>query len=152
MIDLDLNIPYQKPIPRWNYKRADWSKFVEVSETQCRAINFQRKRIGETAEAFNKAILRAALEVIPRRARKDYKPFWTKELQDLEEQITAAQVNAEDKQSSEANIAYKAISAQYRKILYASVRDPKTGQRRAKDMETCISLEQRRLQKSGDSD
>jgi hypothetical protein len=41
----------------------------------------------------------------------------------LEEQVTAARVNAEEKQSSEANIAYKAISAKYRKTLNASVRD-----------------------------
>jgi hypothetical protein len=41
----------------------------------------------------------------------------------LEEQVTAAQPNAEEKQSSEANIAYKAIFAQYRKTMNASVRD-----------------------------
>jgi hypothetical protein len=33
---------------------------------------------------------------------------------DMEEQVTAARVKAEEKQSSEANIAYKAISAKYR--------------------------------------
>jgi hypothetical protein len=41
----------------------------------------------------------------------------------LEEQVTAALVNAEEKQSMKANIAYKAVSAQYRKTLNASVRD-----------------------------
>ena len=124
-INLNLNTPYHKPIPRWNYKRADWSKFVAVSEAKCKAINFQGKRIGETAEAFNKAILRAAQESSPRGARQDYKPYWTQELQDLEEQVTAARVNAEEKQSTEANIAYKAVSAQYRKTLNVSVRDEK---------------------------
>ena len=67
VINLNLNTPYHKPIPRWNYKR--------VSKTECKAINFQGKRIGETAEAFNKAILRAAQESIPRGARKYYKPY-----------------------------------------------------------------------------
>lgn len=38
------------------------------------------QHIEETAEAFNKAILLAALEVIPRGARKDYKPYWTQDL------------------------------------------------------------------------
>jgi hypothetical protein len=66
VIHLNLITPYHKPIPRWNYKRADWSKFGVVSEALCKEINFQKKMIGETAEAFNKAILRAALESIPR--------------------------------------------------------------------------------------
>jgi hypothetical protein len=47
VIDLNLNTPYHKPIPRWNYKRADWSKFVAVSEAKCKAINFQGKRLGK---------------------------------------------------------------------------------------------------------
>jgi hypothetical protein len=51
-----------------------------VSAALCREINFQKKRIGETAEAFNKAILRAALEAIPFCARKDYKPYWIQKL------------------------------------------------------------------------
>jgi hypothetical protein len=88
-----------------------------VSEALCREINFQKKRIGETAEGFNKAILRAALEAIPLGARKDYKQYFTQELQDLEEQVTTARVNAEEKQSSESNIAYKSISAQNRKTV-----------------------------------
>jgi hypothetical protein len=71
---LNLNNPSHKPIPRWNYKRADWKKYVVVSEALCREINLQKKRIGETAKAFNKVILRAALEAIPMGARKDYKP------------------------------------------------------------------------------
>ena len=41
----------------------------------------------------------------------------------MEEQVTAARVNAEEKQSTEANIAYKAVSGQYRKTLNVSVRD-----------------------------
>jgi hypothetical protein len=61
VIDLNLRNPTHKPIPRWNYKRVDRNKFVRVSEALCKEINFQKKRIGEMAEAFNKAILRAAL-------------------------------------------------------------------------------------------
>jgi hypothetical protein len=75
VIDLNLSTPYHKPIPRWDYKRADWNKFIVLSEGLCREINFQKKRIRETAEAFNKVILRAALESIPRGARKDYNPY-----------------------------------------------------------------------------
>jgi hypothetical protein len=41
----------------------------------------------------------------------------------LEEQVTLARVNAGGNTSTDANIAYKAISAQYRKTLNASVRD-----------------------------
>jgi hypothetical protein len=123
VIDFNLSNPHHTPIPRWNYKRADWTEFVAKSEALCGNINFQSKRIGETAQAFSKAILTAALESIPRGARKDYKPYWTQELQNLEDQVTAARESAEGTQSFEANIAYKAISAQYRKTLNSSVRD-----------------------------
>jgi hypothetical protein len=41
----------------------------------------------------------------------------------LEEPVTAVRDNAKEKQSSEANISYKAISAQCKKTLNASVRD-----------------------------
>jgi hypothetical protein len=82
VIDFNLPNPTHKPIPRWNYKRAD-EQICRGTEAECKSINFQGKRIGETSEAFNKAILRAAQESIPRGARKDYKPYWTQELQDL---------------------------------------------------------------------
>jgi hypothetical protein len=68
VIDLNLSKPHHKAIPRWNYKRADWNKFVVLSEALYNEINFQKKRVEETAVAFNKAILRAALESIPRGA------------------------------------------------------------------------------------
>jgi hypothetical protein len=84
VIDFNLNNPHHTPIPRWNYKRADWTKFVAESEVLCGKIYFQKKSMGETAEAFTKAILHAAQESIPQGARKDYKPYWTQELQDLE--------------------------------------------------------------------
>jgi hypothetical protein len=71
VIDFNLSNPQHTPIPRWNYKRADWTEFVAKSEALCGNINFQSKRIGETAQAFSKAILTAALESIPRGARLD---------------------------------------------------------------------------------
>jgi hypothetical protein len=60
---------------------------------------------------------RPALEAIPRGNRKDYKLYWTQQLEELEEQVTVARVNEEENKSTEVNIAYKAISAQYRKTL-----------------------------------
>jgi hypothetical protein len=97
VIDLNLSNSYHKLIPCWNYKSADWNKFVVVSEVLCRNINFQKKRVSEMAGPFNKAILRAALDAIPRGAKTNCKPYWTQELQDLEEQVSATRVNAEEK-------------------------------------------------------
>ena len=58
-------------------------------------------------EAFDKAILKAATETIPRGARKKYRPHWNEELHQLEDQVNEAREKAEKEQSTENNITLK---------------------------------------------
>ena len=72
---------------------------------------------------FNSAIHRAAIETIPRGARKNCRPYWTKELQDLEDQVNAARKKVENEPSEDNNINLKATTAKYRKAFIESARN-----------------------------
>jgi hypothetical protein len=56
---------------------------------------------------FNQALLTAAKESIPRGARKNYKPYWTEELQELDDAVQKARDFVEVSPSTEHNIALK---------------------------------------------
>ena len=79
-IDLNEQTTQAKCFPRWNYRKANWTLFETLSDTYTRPINTRQKDSNKMAQDFTAAILKAAMESIPRGARKDYKPFWTEEL------------------------------------------------------------------------
>ena len=74
---------------RWNYKTAKWSLF---------AI-----RTNELKD-FNNSILQAARECNPRRARRDYTPYWTDELERAHDAVTEAREETENSPTQENNI------------------------------------------------
>ena len=47
------------------------------------------------AKDFNSCILKAAQETIPRGARRNYRPYWSQELQDLQDALSEATAAAE---------------------------------------------------------
>uniref|UniRef100_A0A0B6Y4I4 Uncharacterized protein n=1 Tax=Arion vulgaris TaxID=1028688 RepID=A0A0B6Y4I4_9EUPU len=49
-----------------------------------------KKHLSSLANEFSAAILKSARETIPRGARKDYKPYWTAEIQKLENDLEQA--------------------------------------------------------------
>ena len=76
--------------PRWNYKKANWERFSKLADQFTQRINNKRQNLNTKMKAFNQAVLKAAQESIPREARKNYKPYWTKELQQQEDAVREA--------------------------------------------------------------
>ena len=125
LISTDMNQKAKevKPIPRWNYKKADWEKFSHLTEKYTQTIVTNNSNINRPATAFDTAILKAAAETIPRGARKNYKPYWTEELQNLEDDVTRTREEVERSPTVENNIAFKASSAKCRKEFIQSARN-----------------------------
>ena len=95
-------VPIDVPKPRWNYKKAKWSVFAVRANELTKGIRVQGRNENHVIKEWNKCILQAAQETIPRGARRDYKPFWSNELKELEDNLNEAREKAE-KEPSQAN-------------------------------------------------
>ncbi|PVD22167.1 hypothetical protein C0Q70_17972 [Pomacea canaliculata] len=87
-----------------------------------KGIRVADQNINRAIDAFNKAILKAASEAIPRGARKNYRPYWTEELQELEDEVSKIREKVENDPTIENNIALKESSAKYRKACNEAAR------------------------------
>ena len=112
-----------KPLPRWNYKKAKWEEFSLLTDEYTSHINTRRKDANKMTKDFNTAILKAAAETIPRGARKNYRPYWTPDLQHLEEEVSAAREKVERDPTIENNINLKAKTASYKKAFIQAARN-----------------------------
>ena len=123
---LAINLQYRpsnpKTFPRWNYKKADWVKFSRLSDEYCKGVKTDDYNINKATKSFNQAILKAASETIPRGARKNYRPYWTEELQGLEDEVARAREEVENNPTQENNIALKACTARCRKAYVQAAR------------------------------
>uniref|UniRef100_A0A0B7BUB0 Uncharacterized protein n=1 Tax=Arion vulgaris TaxID=1028688 RepID=A0A0B7BUB0_9EUPU len=82
----------------------------------------EKKNMRSVARELSQAILNAARGNIPRGARKDYKPYWTAEVQKLEKYLEMERSEAEQAQSVVTNTAYKAAAAKYRREVKRAAR------------------------------
>ena len=55
--------------PSWNYKKADWKRFRELTDIYTKSITFSKHSVNKNASNFNSAVLKAAKESIPRGRR-----------------------------------------------------------------------------------
>jgi ribonuclease HI len=108
--------------PRWNYKKADWDEFARLSDDYTGKIKTDVYNPNQPTNSFIAGILKAASESIPRGARKDYKPYWNEELQNLENAVEESRKEAESNPSVENNIALKAATARCRKAYNQAAR------------------------------
>ena len=95
-----LNVQAPKPSqyngPSWNYKKANWHIFTELTDKLCQEADIQASRgINDNVGRFTKAILQAAKRAIPRGWRKNYKHYWSRNLQKLHDQLTSAREQLE---------------------------------------------------------
>ncbi|GFS01055.1 hypothetical protein ElyMa_004572000 [Elysia marginata] len=125
MLTVDLNM---KPSltytpPRWNYKKANWSKFASRSDILTTRININTRQIDKANKALTKAILSAAHECIPRGSRRNCIPYWSEELQALHEEVTEARDNVEKEPSVDNNIRLRAKTARFRRESNTAVRN-----------------------------
>ena len=111
-----------KTFPRWNYKKADWVMFSRLTNECCKTIKADHFNINKATDSFNQSILRAASETIPRGARKNYRPYWTEELQGLEDEVARTREKVENNPTPQNNIAHKAYTAKYRKAYIQAAR------------------------------
>ena len=70
-----VNTSAGKMPPSWNYKKADWKRFRELTDIYTKSITFSKHSVNKNASNFNCAVLKAAKESIPRGRRHDYKPY-----------------------------------------------------------------------------
>ena len=75
-----------------------------MSNELCKDIRVEGRDINNIVRDFNQYILKSAQQSIPRGARKDYKPYWLEQLEELQTKLSDARVEAEDNPSQEANI------------------------------------------------
>ena len=95
-------IPIDNPAPRWNYKRAKWGLFTMRANELTKDIRVQGRNENTVVKEWTKGIIQAAKETIPRGARRDYKPFWSNQLKELEDDLNEAREKAE-KETSQTN-------------------------------------------------
>ena len=80
--------------------------FSRLTDLYTKSVKTTDQNINHATVSLNQAILRAASETIPRGAQKKYRPYWTEELQKLEDEVSRTRETVEDNPTTE-NIAYK---------------------------------------------
>ena len=86
------------------------------------AINARSHKVDRTARYITEAILTAAKKTIPRGARKNYRPFWTDELEKLEDEVNKVRKDAEENPNINNNIKLKETTARLRRETISTQR------------------------------
>jgi ribonuclease HI/endonuclease/exonuclease/phosphatase family metal-dependent hydrolase len=107
---------------RWNYKKANWALFRHRTRILAQTVRVEGRDINKVTKDFNSCILQAAREAIPRGARKEYKPYWSNRLQELQDDLEAARKNAESTPSQENHIHLQETKARFLKEKLQAVR------------------------------
>ena len=115
-------IPIDSPKPRWNYKKAKWSLFSIRANELTKNIRVQGRNENIVVKEWTQGILKAAKETIPRGARRDYKPFWSDDLQVLEDDLNEAREIAEKDASEASAIRLQRAKAKFLKAKLAAKR------------------------------
>ena len=123
-LSLDLNFKPQesKSFPRWNYKKANWERFAEKVDMYTGEIRHKRQNINRKIKVLNQAILKAATESIPQGAWKNYRPYWTEELQQLEDSVEEARMKVQEDPTVLNNIELKAAAAKHKQVFNQEAR------------------------------
>ncbi|XP_053381988.1 uncharacterized protein LOC128549381 [Mercenaria mercenaria] len=78
-----------------------------------RPIRTEGRDINKVTKDFNAALLQAAKKCIPRGSRRDYKPYWNKDLEGLQEELSEARREAETQPSQTNNIKLQKVKAKF---------------------------------------
>ena len=100
-------------LPRWNYKKANWSLYRHRTSILTNSIQVYDRDINIVIKEFNNFVLQAAKECIPKGARKDYKPYWNEDLNNKHDELTTARNLADVAPSIENNTALKQANAMF---------------------------------------
>nr|KAG5698663.1 hypothetical protein BaRGS_022551 [Batillaria attramentaria] len=95
----------------WNFKRADWLKYQHHAEDLCN-VTFTED-MNTNVKRLTESILTAAKRSIPRGFRKDYKPYWSKQLATLHQQLSEARTCMEQNPSSETTARHNNLREEF---------------------------------------
>ena len=90
-----VNTSAGKMLPSWNYKKADWKRFMELTDIYTKSITFSKHSVVKNASNFNSTVLKAAKKSIPRGRRHDYKPYWNNTLEKIHKELGEAREEME---------------------------------------------------------
>ena len=76
-------------------------------------IRVEGRDINKVVKDFNVSILTATHKSIPRGARQNYKPYWSEELEGLDEELSAARREAETNPSQDNHNHLQHIKARF---------------------------------------
>lgn len=97
-----------------NYK-AKWKLFSHCTNVLARDLQVQGRDINHVVRELNSFVLQAAHECIPRGTHKDYKPFWSNQMQELQDEMTEARQKIENHPSDENDTQLEQTKAKFLK-------------------------------------
>ncbi|GFS13019.1 hypothetical protein ElyMa_003126500 [Elysia marginata] len=100
--------------PSWNLKKANWELFKQTAEMNTAQLKLSGN-MQKDAKAFNQAIIDAAKVSIPRGYRKNYKPYWTPELEKLHKDLGLLKDKLIQEPSDANTIAYNRVQAIFKR-------------------------------------
>ena len=108
---------YYKPKTRWNFKKANWKKFKEVTDSLLDVPELPSK-MDAANQMFIEAVQKGSHQSIPKGSRKKYKPFWTKEIEKavIERRTARAQLERSGKAADRKT--YNKVSAVVKRTIH----------------------------------
>ena len=122
-LTLNKNTGKNSVLPRWNYKKAKWGLFKHRTNILTKDIQVSGRDINNTVRDLNACILQAAHESIPRGARREYKPYWTNQLQQLQDEMSEARNKAETSPTDQNHLQLQQTKARFLKAKVQAIRE-----------------------------
>ena len=113
LLTMSTYISCESTLPRWNHKKDDWTLYSQLTDQVTKYIRVDGRDINKVVKDFNAGILAAAHKSIPRGARQNYKPYWSEELERLDEKLSAARREAETNPSQDNRSHLQHIKASF---------------------------------------
>ena len=100
--------------PSWNYKKANWTKFEDLTSKFCNELGaIETTNLDTNVKRFTEAVLKAAKWSIPRGRRVDYKPYWSPNLEILQNKVNEARNIMEEERSQTTISAHKIATTDF---------------------------------------
>ena len=95
----------------WNFRKADWTSY-QLHAEDLDNITFTED-LNRNVKLLTGAILDAAKRSIPRGFRKDYKPYWSKTLASLHQQLSEARECMEQNPTAETTARHNQLKEEF---------------------------------------
>ena len=93
--------------------RANWLLYHHRTSVLTKNIHIYARDINKVVSEFTRCILQAEREAIPKGDRKEYKPYWNNDLENLHNELNTTRDVAEYVPTSENNTALKQVNAKF---------------------------------------